>query len=145
MTDQILIDPRSSRNTHIVNNEFVTQPAYFMAFETLPEDQLFILSCLYVLPEYRNRGFSSHLINMAKTLVKNQAAIQVAVEEEKLLKLDAYYKKQGFITTGTCRKNSRNIGYVDYFWSAKKIELIDLPNGTAVKPVEPTAGSRLSK
>ena len=32
MTDQILIDPRSSKNTHIVNNEFVTQPTYFMAF-----------------------------------------------------------------------------------------------------------------
>ncbi len=65
----------------------------------------------------------------------DKAAIQVAVEEEKIPKLDEFYKKHDFITTGTIRKNSFGRGYVDYFWSVKRMELIDLPNGTIVKPV----------
>lgn len=136
MTDNILSDPRSSRNTHVVNNEFVNQPAYFMGFEALPEQHLFILSCIYVFPEYRKQGLGTHLINTAKALVKDQGAIQVAVEEEKLPSLNRYYKKHGFITTGTLRKNLLNKGYIDYFWSAKNIELKDIQYGTAVKPID---------
>ena len=135
MTGSVLSDPRSSRNSHIVNNDFVSNPGYFMGFEALPDQRLFVLSCIYVFPQYRKMGFGAHLINSSKSLVRDQAAIQVAVEEEKLPVLDAYYRRHDFKTTGTLRKNLLGRGYVDYFWSAKKIELIDLPNATIVKPI----------
>lgn len=135
MTSSVLADPRSSCNSHIVNNEFVSNPAYFMGFETLPDQRLFVLSCIYVFPQYRKMGFGTHLMNSSKALVRDQAAIQVAVEEEKLPILDAYYRRHDFKTTGTLRKNIFGRGYVDYFWFVKKIELIDLPTGTIVKQI----------
>lgn len=135
MTNNILSDPRSSKNSYILNNEFENQPIYFMGFESLSEQSLFILSCIYVFPAYRKKGFGTHLINTSKTWVKNQAAIQVAVEEEKIFYLDSFYKNHGFITTGIVKKNMLNRGYVDYFWSANNIQLKDVPAGTVVESI----------
>lgn len=135
MTSSILTDPRSSCNSHIVNNKFESNPVYFMGFEALPEQCLFVLSCIYVFPQYRKAGFGTHLINSSKAMVRYQGAIQVTVEEEKLAVLDAYYRSHDFITTGAVRKNMLGKAYVDYFWSGKSIKLIDHPNGTIVKPI----------
>ncbi|OOE81416.1 hypothetical protein BZG72_11155 [Salinivibrio sp. PR6] len=135
MTESVLTDPRSSRNMHVVNNNFEKEPIYFMGFEARPEERLFILSCIYVFPQHRRSGFGTHLINSAKAMVADQGAIQVAVEEEKLSELDAYYKRHDFKTTGIAKKNAGGRAYVDYFWSGKPIQLIDCPGGTLVKPL----------
>jgi len=135
MTGCLFTDPRSLKNNHIVNNNFENNPAYFIGFNAQPEQRLFVLSCLYVFPEYRHKGFGNHLINVSQSLVRDQGAIQVAVEEEKLELLKPFYEQYGFQTTGTVRTNLLGKGYVDFFWSDKAIRLSDSPNGTLIEPV----------
>ena len=135
MTDNLLLDPRSSKNFHVLNDDFINTPAYFMGVNAQPEKRLLILSCLYVFPGFRGRKLSSHLLNTAKHMVQDKAAIQVAIEEHKIDLLAPFYQKHDFQTTGTLRKNSIGKGYIDYFWSGKKIELIDGPTGTIIKPI----------
>ncbi len=139
MTNSILTDPRSSRNTHIVNGDFERTPIYFMGFELIPEQSLFVLSCLYVFPGHRNKGYGRHLIDIAKRKVSNQMmAVQVAVEVEKLEKLSEFYTKLGFKTTNAVKTNFLGKSYVDYFWSAKNIKLTDIPIGTVIDPINKT-------
>ena len=131
MTDSILSDPRSSKNTHMMNENFVHTPKYFIGFVIQP-DRMFVLSCLYVFPEFRGKGLGEEVLNAIQAMVGVQGAIQVAVEEEKLPLLDRFYKKHSFQSTGALRTNVYGKGYVDYFWSGQPIKLIDYPEGTRV-------------
>lgn len=135
MTDDLLSDPRSSQNDHLVNRLFSSDPQYFMAFNAEPEKRLLTISSLYVFPHMRNRGIATYLISHAKNWVQDKGAIQVAVEESKLDELAGFYSRQGFQTTGTVHVNPFGKGYVDYFWSGKSIKLCDSPSGTIIKPI----------
>jgi GNAT superfamily N-acetyltransferase len=132
----LLTDPRSSKNTHVVNAEFRTQPRYFMGFQPFTEKRQFILSCLYVFPQFRGNGFAKHLLDTAKQIVRDQGFIQIAVEEGKIHELDGLYKKQGFISTGDIISNGFGMAYRDYFWSGKRITLSRVGNTIVVQPHE---------
>lgn len=136
MGSNLLTDPRSSSNAHILNPDFSTQPRYFIGFQPLPERHQFILSCLYVFPGFRGKGFAKHLINTAKQMVRDQGFIQVAVEEGKVPELDCFYKNQGFISTDDIIQNGFGMGYRDYFWSGKRITLSRVGNTITVQPHE---------
>lgn len=136
MTDDILLDPRSSQNTHLINENFSSDPQYMMAFQAQTEKKLFIISCLYVFPHMRCKGMARFLINQAKLWVRDQGVIQVAVEENQLDRLSSFYSSLGFQTTCHIHFNLLGKGYVDYFWSGKKIRLKNGVAGTIVSPVE---------
>ena len=131
----LLTDPRSSRNTHIVNCEFVTLQQYFMGFQYTPGQHEFVISCLYVFPMFRNLGLGTHLINSAKQFVQDNWFIHVSVEKHKIYQLDSFYRRQGFVTTNDIFTNPLGMAYKDYFWSGKDIELIREGNRIAVKPL----------
>ena len=135
MSSDLLIDPRSSKNIHIVNPEFETEQKYFMGMEPLPERHQLIISCLYVFPTFRGMGYGKHLIDFAKNLVQDQGFIQVAVEKESIDRLDLFYKNLGFKTTEDIFTNLIGKSYKDYFWSGKEIELTRIGDSIAVKPL----------
>lgn len=134
MGGNLLTDPRSSKNDHVVNPDFSNHPQYFMGFQPLPERHQFILSCLYVFPKFRGAGLAKHLLNSAKQMVCDQGFIQVSVEEEKIFQLDSFYKNQGFISTDDIFQNGFGMAYRDYFWSGKHITLSRVGNSIAVQP-----------
>jgi GNAT superfamily N-acetyltransferase len=136
MGSNLLTDPRSSNNAHVVNPDFANHPQYFMGFQPMPERHQFILSCLYVFPQFRGVGFAKHLLESAKQMVRDQGFIQVAVEEGKILQLDSFYKNQGFISTDDILQNGSGMAYRDYFWSGKRITLSCIGNTIAVQPHE---------
>jgi len=136
MGSNLLTDPRSSKNAHVVNPDFANHPQYFMGFQPMPERHQFILSCLYVFPKFRGVGFAKHLLESAKQMVRDQGFIQVAVEEGKILQLDSFYKNQGFISTDDILQNGSGMAYRDYFWSGKRITLSRIGNTIAVQPHE---------
>lgn len=123
MTNDIISDPRSANNSHIVNSDFSPNPKYMMGFTPYPSQSKFILSCLYVFPEHRGIGLGTHLIHTAQQLVKDKAFIQVAVEEKQIEFLDPFYKKQGFKTTGDRIKDPAGMVYQDYFWASFPLKL----------------------
>lgn len=136
MGSNLLTDSRSSKNAHVVNQNFATRPQYFMGFQPLLERHQFILSCLYVFPQFRGAGLAKHLLNTAKQMVRDQGFIQVAVEEEKIPQLDNFYKNQGFISTDDIIPNGFGMAYRDYFWSGKRITLSRIGNAITVQPHE---------
>jgi len=123
MGSNLLLDPRSTGNDHIINPEFSTEPRYFMGYQANRERQEFIISCLYVFPALRGRGHAKRLIDIAKKVVNTGGFIQVAVEESKINELDGFYKKHGFISTNDIIPNALGVAYRDYFWSGRTITL----------------------
>lgn len=135
MGGNLLTDPRSSKNAHVLNSDFAKQQRYFMGFQHIPERFQFVLSCLYVFPAFRGAGLGKHLVSTAKQMVQDKGFIQVAVEEQKILQLDRFYKDQGFLSTDDIIRNGFGIAYRDYFWSGKKISLSRVGNTIAVQPL----------
>jgi GNAT superfamily N-acetyltransferase len=135
MGGNLLKDPRSSKNAHVLNPDFAKQQRYFMGVQPLPEQFQLVLSCLYVFPEFRGSGLGKHLINTAKQMIQDKGFIQVAVEEQKIPQLDSFYKNQDFLSTDDIIPNGFGIAYRDYFWSAKKISLSRIGNTIAVQPL----------
>lgn len=135
MGGNLLTDPRSSKNSHVLNPEFAKQQRYFMGFQPLPERFQFVLSCLYVFPAFRGAGLGKHLVNTAKQMIQDKGIIQVAVEEQKIPQLDRFYKNQGFRSTDDIISNGFGMAYRDYFWSGKKIFLSRVGNTIEVRPL----------
>lgn len=135
MGGDLLKDPRSSKNVHVMNPDFATEQRYFMGFQPFTKPHQFILSCLYVYPKFRGNGFSTHLISTAKQMVQDKGFIQVAVEKEKVIHLDSFYKNQGFISTDDTISNGFGMAYRDYFWSGKSITLSRVGNTIVVQPL----------
>jgi GNAT superfamily N-acetyltransferase len=135
MGSNLLTDIRVLKNVHVINDDFLTIPKYFMGFHTIPKSPRFILSCLYVFPEFRGQGLAKRLLNSAKTMVNNKGFIQAAVEEIKINNLDAFYKENGFISTNDIISNSAGMAYRDYFWSLNGIVLSRQGNLIMVQPV----------
>lgn len=135
MTDNVLNDPRSNNNHHIVNPDFNQTPKYLMGFFPDMENNQFILSSLYVYPDYRGKGFGKKLVNAAQSFVTDKGFIQVAVEESEISNLDEFYKKLGFLTTGDKIPNVVGKVYQDYFWSERKFSLKKVGNRIGVQPL----------
>lgn len=136
MGSDLLTDPRSSKNTHIMNPGFVTQQRYFMGFQYIGTSgcSRLIVSCLYVFSMFRRTGLGTHLVSTAKQLVQDKGYIQVAVEKQKIHQLDRFYRDQGFISTDDIFTNASGMAYRDYFWSGKPIALSRVGNLIAVQP-----------
>ena len=135
MSDNLLTDPRSCNNHHIINPDFSQNPKYMMGFYPDKQNNQFILSALYVFPEYRGNGFGKKLVKTAQSLVQDRGFIQVAVEESEIDNLDSFYTNLGFLTTGDKIPNAIGKVYQDYFWSGKKITLKKVGNQIAVQPL----------
>lgn len=134
--DDLLIDPRSSQNTHIVNRDFSHMPRYLAAFNANAETRLLVLSVLYVFPQFRKQGFGSYLVDQLKLIVRDIGVMQVAVNEADIERLHSFYTKRGFITTREIIPNLKGLKYLDYFWSGRKIKIARRPDGVfAIEPV----------
>lgn len=133
--NDLLIDPRSAPNSYIVNQDFSTTPKYLAAF-TSDQDNHLVLSVLYVFPEYRNRGYGTHLIQQLQQLVNDSGVIQVAVDDVEIQRLNSFYVNLGFKPTGEIIPNVFGKKYQDYFWSGREIEIKRLSSGHfAVRPL----------
>lgn len=126
----LLVDPRASINSYIVNHDFRTEPKYLAAFNASPENRLFVLSVLYVYPEFRNLGYGNHLVNQMQAMVGEHGVIQVAVDDEDVARLNGFYIKHKFQTTGELIPNQMGKKYCDYFWSGRPISINRLSDGT---------------
>ncbi|UCV01156.1 GNAT family N-acetyltransferase [Acidovorax radicis] len=133
MGGNLLTDPRSSKNAHVLNPDFAKQQRYFMGFQH--KQFQFVLSCLYVFPAFRGAGLGKHLVNTAKQMVQDKGFIQVAVEQQKIPQLDRFYKDLGFLSTDDIISNGFGMAYRDYFWSGKKFSLSRVGNTIAVQPL----------
>jgi len=108
-------------NSHILNEDFSTNPKYILGYRTNLEDGIFLVACLYVFPEYRNKKIGYNLINDIKENipVAKGVIIQLCISENQKDILHPYYESQGFTTTGIENRE----GLIDYFWWNKKLNL----------------------
>ncbi|WP_225624009.1 GNAT family N-acetyltransferase [Vibrio panuliri] len=125
----LLIDPRASVNSYIVNQDFRNTPKYLAAFNANAQTRLFVLSVLYVYPEFRKQGYGNHLIQQVQNMVGSSGVVQVAVEENDVSRLHDFYIKHSFKTTGELIPNQFGKKYCDYFWSGRAIEINKTPDG----------------
>lgn len=131
-----LIENKYFENNHFMNQDFETNPKYFVAFDdsTVSENSIVTISVLYVFPEYRGNGFAKDLIDNLKYLSKNNIILQVAIYENKFKELKSFYEKLDFKTTGIPTiPDSLNIRYFDMFWCNIPLELKYSPIGTMIK------------
>lgn len=133
MGDSVIYDIRTRSNDHIVNEDFEITPKFFMSLQPKESENICVLSCIYVFPGFRNKGFSSQLIDTAKNAVGEYAVLQAAVECKKYDELRYFYEKFGFKTTGIKHKDDIGVEYIDFFWSKREMILSDNSKGTGIE------------
>lgn len=123
---KLMNDVKVRPNEYLVNDDFENDPMFFSAFYT--NGHYKVIRCIYVLPEYRNKGYAKEMINLFKAQLpdETETILQIGVEatsDDKFNRLNNLYAGLGFKRIPSPVQHTVNKKYFDYFWSYKNFEV----------------------
>lgn len=127
---KLINDKKVKPNAYLVNYDFEINPICFSAFYS---DRIYkIIRCIYVKPEYRNKGLAKQMIKLFQAQLprENESFLQIGVEatgDDKFKKLDRLYTSLGFKHNHIPIPHLGNKSYFDYFWSYNHFEVMQNP------------------
>ena len=129
LTDKkIMNDEKVRDNDYLVNDEFESDPQYFIAYYY--HNKMYkVLRNIYVKPECRGTGVGSELVRFFQSGLEQDSAdfLQVGVEftnKETYPRLETWYTSLGFVRDQYPVQISPTKSYHSFYWSDKPFEVV---------------------
>lgn len=125
---KVMNDNKVKSNDYWVNENFESDPQWFIAHRSGQNPQYLVLPAIYLLLNLRGKGVGGEIMKeVQEKHCEKDRFLQVAVKltkDTKFEKLDSFYKKLCFQRINFPIHHGNDIYFYDYFWAHGQFRVI---------------------